>query len=174
MANALSTQLAHVERFSTLGKMAAQIAHEIRNPAGAMRLKAEMRWRATRRAAKAALRTIIEQVGRIESRWRACLRSRTGDGSRSRGRSCPLAVSTHMNLVLRAAMSNQYRTEPGDARPVFDPAQLARALDNLIMNALRHAPVSSSVTVRAHHVLSQEGERLIEVVDNGPGVNGGA
>jgi len=40
-ANDLRAKLGQAERFGTLGKMAAQIAHEIRNPVGAMRLKAE-------------------------------------------------------------------------------------------------------------------------------------
>ena len=40
-ADELRTRLAQAERFGMLGKLAAQVAHEIRNPMGAMRLKAE-------------------------------------------------------------------------------------------------------------------------------------
>jgi signal transduction histidine kinase len=175
-ANALSTQLAHAERFSTLGKMAAQIAHEIRNPAGAMRLKAENALAGDAARREAALRTIIEQVGRIESQVASllALTQPVTVHAREVDLHSWLAGIVHAHESRAESRNVKLVTEiePGDARPVFDPAQLARALDNLIMNALRHAPVSSSVTVRARHVLSQEGERLrLEVVDNGPGVN---
>jgi signal transduction histidine kinase len=57
-------------------------------------------------------------------------------------------------------------------QPVFDSAQLARALDNLIVNALRHAPPGGHVTVRATGARWTEGERLrLEVMDDGPGVS---
>jgi signal transduction histidine kinase len=57
-------------------------------------------------------------------------------------------------------------------QPVFDAAQMARALDNLIVNALRHAPAGGHVTVRARAVPDAHGERLrLEVIDDGPGVN---
>src|SRR5258708_26097191 len=40
-AVALSDQLMQAERFSSLGRLAAQVPHEIRNPLGAVRLKAK-------------------------------------------------------------------------------------------------------------------------------------
>jgi len=40
-ASALNQQLLQAERFASLGKLAAQVAHEIRNPLGAVRLKLE-------------------------------------------------------------------------------------------------------------------------------------
>jgi signal transduction histidine kinase len=174
-ANALNRQLAQAERFSTLGKMAAQIAHEIRNPAGAMRLKAENALAGDSTRREAALRTIIEQVGRIESQVTSLL-------------ALTQSVTVHAREVdLRAWLDDLVHTHESRAeskgvmlgadvtasatQPVFDPAQLARALDNLIVNALRHAPSGSKVTVRAHSARSGEGARLrIEVIDNGPGV----
>jgi two-component system sensor histidine kinase HydH len=53
----------------------------------------------------------------------------------------------------------------------FDPVQMARALDNLILNAIRHAPPEGEVAVRAHRA-GTGADRLLRVavVDNGPGV----
>jgi signal transduction histidine kinase len=170
-ANALSTKLAQAERFSMLGKMAAQIAHEIRNPAGAMRLKAENALAGDAARREAALKTIIEQVGRIESQVTSLLAltqpvtlyTREVDLSAWLSGMVqthePAAESRHVVLAAEA--------QPSETRPVFDPAQLARALDNLIVNALRHAPPGGHVTVRAR----ESGHRLIiEVIDDGPGV----
>jgi signal transduction histidine kinase len=175
-ANALSAQLAQAERFSLLGKMAAQIAHEIRNPAGAMRLKAEnaLAGDATRR--EAALKTIIEQVGRIESQVTSLLALTQPVTVDAR------EVDPH-DWIDGIVQANQARAhdrgvtlsadvQRGATQPVFDPAQLARALDNLIVNALRHVPPGGHVTVRAGSAPCEQGERFrLEVIDDGPGVD---
>ncbi|WP_250517145.1 HAMP domain-containing sensor histidine kinase [Caballeronia sp. INDeC2] len=175
-ANALSAQLAQAERFGALGKMAAQIAHEIRNPAGAMRLKAENALAGDGARREAALKTIIEQVGRIESQVTSLLaltqpvtidvravdlRAWLGD-----------IVHTHEAGAAKRGIALRAQIETGARQPVFDPAQMARALDNLIVNALRHAPPGGHVTVRARGAQWTEGERLrLEVTDDGPGVS---
>ncbi|WP_413214432.1 sensor histidine kinase [Paraburkholderia kururiensis] len=175
-ANALSAQLAQAERFSTLGKMAAQIAHEIRNPAGAMRLKAENALAGDGARREAALKTIIEQVGRIETQVASLL-----------ALTQPITIQAR-EVDLRAWLDEMVRTHESraesrhvelsvdmagcDANPIFDAAQLSRALDNLVVNALRHAPSGGHVTIRAGKASSDEGERLrLEVVDDGPGVS---
>lgn len=48
----------------------------------------------------------------------------------------------------------------------LDPDRVRQAVDNLIDNALRHAPPGSVVTVRARYAA---GEARIEVIDDGPG-----
>lgn len=56
--------------------------------------------------------------------------------------------------------------EPG-VRVVGDAGLLGRALDNLLSNALRHAPDGSSVTVK---VTRQDGSASMSVSDRGPGL----
>jgi signal transduction histidine kinase len=172
----LGTRLAQAERFSALGKLAAQIAHEIRNPAGAMRLKAENALAGDDARRESALKVIIEQVGRIEAQVTSLL-----------ALTQPVAVAarevdlrpwiegivhTHQSRAENCNVSLKAEVESAATRPVFDPAQLARALDNLIVNALRHAPPGGQVAVRACHANEEGRERLrLEVVDNGAGVN---
>jgi signal transduction histidine kinase len=179
-ANALNRRLAEAERFSTLGKMAAQIAHEIRNPAGAMRLKAENALAGDGARREAALRTIIEQVGRIESQVTSLLALTQSVTVNAREVDLHAwlddIVHTHEARAESrgVALGADVAAEVASSRtqPAFDPGQLARALDNLIVNALRHAPAGGNVTVRAHPAWTNEGERLrLEVVDNGPGVS---
>lgn len=175
-AGALTRQLAQAERFSTLGKMAAQIAHEIRNPAGAMRLKAENALAGDSARREAALRTIIEQVGRIESQVTSLLaltQSVTVDAREVDLRAwLDDIVHTHESRAETRHVTLSVEVAQGPTQPVFDPAQLARALDNLLVNALRHTPSGANVTVRAYGAVTEEGERLrLEVIDNGPGVS---
>ncbi|GAB7524356.1 sensor histidine kinase [Paraburkholderia sp. 2C] len=175
-ANALNRQLAQAERFSTLGKMAAQIAHEIRNPAGAMRLKAENALAGDGARRDAALRMIIEQVGRIE--WQVTSLLALTQSVTVRAREVDLRswvndiVQTHESRAETRHVALAVEVPQSPTQPVFDPSQLARALDNLLVNALRHTPSGSTVTVRAYHAVAEEGERLrLEVIDNGSGVS---
>ncbi len=175
-ANALNRRLAEAERFSALGKMAAQIAHEIRNPAGAMRLKAENALAGDGARREAALKTIIEQVGRIEAQVTSllALTQSVTVNPREVDLRAWLAdiVHTHESRGESRGIALGVDVAASDARPVFDPGQLARALDNLVVNALGHAPSGGHVTVRAHRISADDGERLrLEVVDNGAGVS---
>ncbi|MFM0137968.1 sensor histidine kinase [Caballeronia grimmiae] len=175
-ADALNRQLAQAERFSTLGKMAAQIAHEIRNPAGAMRLKAENALAGDGARREAALRTIIQQVGRIELQVSSLLALTQSVTVHAREVDLPAwlddIVHTHESRAESRHVALGVEVAPHSTQPVFDPAQLARALDNLLVNALRHTPSGGSVKVRAYAAVAEEGERLrLEVIDNGPGVS---
>lgn len=175
-AHALDRRLAEAERFSTLGKMAAQIAHEIRNPAGAMRLKAENALAGDGARREAALRTIIEQVGRIESQVTSLL-ALTQSVTVS-AREVDLRawlddiVHTHETRAESRGVALGADVAASATQPVVDPVQLARALDNLIVNALRHTPSGGAVTLRAYSAWTNEGERLrLEVIDTGSGVS---
>ncbi|WP_250475518.1 HAMP domain-containing sensor histidine kinase [Caballeronia sp. GAFFF1] len=174
-ADALNRKLAQAERFSMLGKMAAQIAHEIRNPAGAMRLKAENALAGDGARREAALRTIIQQVGRIESQVTSLLALTQSVTVHAREVDLRAwlddIVHTHESRAESRMVALSVEVAASKTQPVFDPAQLARALDNLLVNALRHAPSGGSVTVRAYGVEAEAGERLrLEVIDNGAGV----
>ncbi|CAM3654221.1 histidine kinase [Bordetella sputigena] len=174
--HALSVQLGHAERFGALGKMAAQIAHEIRNPVGAMRLKAENALAGDAARREAALRTIIEQVGRVESQVASLLALTQPVTVQPREVDLPQwldeVVRTHEPDAENRDVKLDAHVEPWETRPVFDPAQMARALDNLVANALRHATAGGKVLLRANCVHSEAGERLrLEVIDDGPGVS---
>src|SRR5262249_50137652 len=67
-AEALARQVAESKRLATLGRVVAGVAHEIRNPIAAMRLKAENAIAAGPDIPRKdqALRTIIDQIGRLE------------------------------------------------------------------------------------------------------------
>jgi signal transduction histidine kinase len=76
-----------------------------------------------------------------------------------------------INLNVDAEALQPNIPKPGNCSAVIDPSQMARALDNLILNAIRHAPPDSEVVVRASGIAAPGGKSLrLVVIDNGPGV----
>jgi signal transduction histidine kinase len=180
-ASALTEKLLQAERFSSLGKLAAQVAHEIRNPLGALRLKLENILAHDGHTPHAALVSALGQVERIETQVTSllaltqpvALTIKTVNAAEW----VAATVDTHqeqarmksIDLSLDVEGPAQQAVEDNPAR--FDPVQMARALDNVILNAIRHAPAGGRVTVSARHVARGDDSILrVAVVDNGPGV----
>ncbi|MFM0132738.1 sensor histidine kinase [Paraburkholderia sediminicola] len=182
-AVALSDQLMQAERFSSLGRLAAQVAHEIRNPLGAVRLKAENALLGNGSRQRETLASILVQVERIETQVSSLLALTQPVTVTKKATNLAewlaKTVSAHeeqaalkginLNVDVEALQPNIL--EQGNCSVHIDPAQMARALDNLILNAIRHAPPDSEVVVRASGIDAAGGKSLrLVVIDNGPGV----
>lgn len=182
-AVALNDQLIQAERFASLGRLAAQVAHEIRNPLGAVRLKVENAIASAETPLHGSLTSVLTQVERIEAQVSSLLAltqpvtvSRTATNV---AEWLTTTVSAHteqaalkginLNVDLEALKSDIL--DLGDCAAHIDPAQMARALDNLVLNAIRHAPRDGKVAVQARRIAAPYGKSLrFVVVDNGPGV----
>jgi two-component system sensor histidine kinase HydH len=167
---ALGAALAQTERFAALGRMAAAVAHEVRNPIAAMRLKAENAL-AQPGGREAALAFIVREIERLDSTVKSLL-SKAEPVSIHR-RQVMVKDWVHDRLAAfseraeRAgvALSARVEVESWD----FDPVSLGRALDNLVANALDHTPRGGTVTVHASR--SDDATRMsLRVCDTGPGV----
>lgn len=182
-AAALSEQLMQAERFASLGKLAAQMAHEIRNPLGAVRLKLENVLAHDEGAQRQPLTSVLGQVERIETQVTSLLaltqpvtltkrRVNLAEwGAAIVGTHREQAGSKRISLTFDVESLHAGQTDAGDRQADFDPAQMTRALDNLILNAIRHAPPGGAVVVKMHRVTAAEASLLrMEVTDNGPGV----
>lgn len=158
-------------RLAALGRMTGGIAHEIRNPIATMRLKAENALAAAPDKQGAALHTIVAQIDRLDGLVQSLL------ALVQPLTLAPAQTALHRWLEDRidavadkaAAAGVQVdllHDEPDSAR--FDPVHLARAVDNLLDNAVRHAPRGGRVTLSA----SSRGEDtlILQVDDNGDGV----
>ncbi|MCY0388738.1 HAMP domain-containing sensor histidine kinase [Robbsia sp. Bb-Pol-6] len=169
---ALRERLGAAERFAALGRLAAEVAHEIRNPIGAMRLKAENALVGERDRKDRALAAILEQIARVETQLAALLALTRPIRISAEPVALPAWLRARVELHgeraqrARVTLTCVYAGED-TVRVCIDAEQLARAVDNLLVNALRHTPALGEVTLCA--TVSRETLR-IEVLDTGPGV----
>ena len=159
-------------KLAALGRLTANIAHEIRNPLSAISHAAELLDEEGRSADRARLTRIIgDNTRRIERLVSDVLQLNRRD------RVSPERVN--MNRAMMEFVEEYARNEsvaierfaleyPRELHARFDRAHLHRVLWNLVRNAVRHAsqrPGSIRLVLRAY------GNQVeLSVVDDGPGV----
>ena len=175
--------LAHVSRLTTLGELAASIAHEVSQPVGAIMARADAcaRWLSAAppdmEEARAALDNIAadgkrarDVIARIRALAKRQLpRTESVDINREVGE--VLAISEHAlrahAIVLRTELDRTLR------RVVGDPVQLQQVLLNLIVNATE---AMSAVHDRPRELTIVSGKDgpnavCVEVRDSGSGLD---
>jgi signal transduction histidine kinase len=164
---------ASAERLAAVGRVAAGVAHEIRNPIAAMRLKAENALAVDDPGRRiSALQSILEQIGRLDG----LLRDLLNMTQRRKPQPAPVnvrnllegEVETHRELAIAKGVALNTGAIADDAvAPRFDVGQIRQALDNLILNAIQNTPAGGSVTLAAN----RQGHKLrLDVIDTGPGI----
>jgi signal transduction histidine kinase len=171
-AEALIREMAESKRLASLGRVVAGVAHEIRNPIAAMRLKAENAVAAGPDLARKdrALRAIVEQIERLESLLQNLL------SSVQRASPRPVLVEDvtafldeRADLFREQAEAHGVKLEVKgcDGGALFDRRRIAQAIDNLTLNAIQNTPTGGRVTFCAE----QSNDRLfLSVADTGYGV----
>jgi signal transduction histidine kinase len=177
--NAVSGRLADArrraaaaERLAALGRWAAGLAHEIRNPIAAMRLKAENALAAVDEGRRiSALKSVLEQVGRLDALLRDLMATTQPRPPRLVETDLrdflEETIESHREPAAARGVRLECRVDKAPTPPTFDVSQMRSALDNLILNAIQNTPSGGAVTVEA----SRRQERLcLRVRDTGPGV----
>ncbi len=177
----LATQLAQSERLATLGRVAAGMAHEIRNPIGTMRMKAENALAAPPQVREArvtgALETVVSQTERLDTLVSSLLalsqpfqvQRQQVDLRHWLAQQC----ETHAELAARSGVRIVVAVDgtslsPADIAAAFDPVQMARVFDNLLLNALAHCRPGGQIEIGARR---RDATRLLLwVADDGAGV----
>ena len=162
-----------------LGRLTASIAHEIRNPLGAVSHAAQLLEEASelndanRRLTRIIgvqtrrLNGIIENVLLLSRRELACLEDIAVapllEDLVASLRSYPEAGAT--NTAVTVSVS------PPDLVVRFDNSQIRQVLDNICHNALRHARREGvTLQLRLEAVMTADQGTWLDVSDNGPGI----
>jgi signal transduction histidine kinase len=168
-AETLSAQVAASERLAGLGRVAAGIAHEIRNPIAAMRLKAENALLSDDARRRAALEMMLGQIGRLDALLRDLLT--LTHRSEPRWQRAPVSALLAATAELHRDTADSHGVKlrvqaPAMAWPL-DPDRMQRALDNLVLNAIQSMPTGGAVTIAAEEA---SGALRLRVTDDGPGL----
>ncbi len=167
-ADRLTRQVNAAQRMATIGRVAAGVAHEIRNPIAAMLLKAETAIAGDSDRKDQALNLILTQIQRVD----ALLRRLLSATEPSQLRPEPVDIRGFLGSRLAAHADFARAKEVSLESQVYqdtaslDPEQMRTALDNLILNAIQAAPVRSRVIVTARVA---DGSLVLSVHDEGSG-----
>ncbi len=175
------SQLAHVTRLTSLGEMAASIAHEVNQPLTAITSSGEACRRWLERP-EPDLDEALDCLDRIVAN--GCRASEVISGIRALSRKCdPLRqperlddiVRETLNLVQQQLTHHKVRAKldlaATDGQVSADRVQLQQVIINLIINAC-HAMDGVKVHARILHIRTwtEDDEALLEVTDHGTGI----
>lgn len=171
------TQEAQSLKLASLGRLTASIAHEIRNPLGAVSHAAQLLSESDQLSGEN--RKLTDIIEHHTQRINALIENVMQISRRQAPKPQQLALKGWLGDFVReyqAVLSEQPEIElvlPEEPLEiVFDPEHLQRVLSNLLDNALRHSRIargqpSAEVRVNWERLA---GRCLIEVVDHGTGV----
>lgn len=172
------TQQAQQMKLASLGRLTAGIAHEIRNPLGAISHAAQLLGESSsvddgdRRMARIIQRHSERVNAIIENVLELSRRRSTSVRLMDLGEWLAHVVNDYVETVQEPVLIDlKLSGSPGSAR--FDPSQLQQALTNLIDNGLRYSQQRTGrpqLTVRTG--VTDDGQRAyIDVRDYGPGLS---
>src|SRR5262249_31824798 len=171
----MADELAHQERLAALGRVAAGVAHEVRNPLASIKLRLDLA--ASSSSLPESTRASIETASREITR----LDRLVGDLLLVAGKRLGALRRADLGALGRARVEDlsPWAAAEGGPRPGAaggaqgggraEPAResLARALDNVTRNAVEAAPSGSEVDAE---VVAEGDQLTITVTDRGGGV----
>ena len=158
-----------------LGSMSATLAHEIRNPLGAMKGLTQLAQEELPEAHRTQelMKTVISEAERLEKLVSSLLDFARPRAPQLREFDFRQAVSeVYEMLRRRAAEQNVALSLDAGTQPLAmrsDPDGMRQILFNVLLNALDATPPGGAVTFRAH-ADSGGGRLCIEIDDTGPGL----
>lgn len=163
----LNRELARDERLKALGRVSAGLAHEVRNPLAAMKLRIDVLERTgeiTSDDGRETLRVCRAEILRLDRVVTTLLDIARGGPMQRKELALGSIVAARIEAASPAAGARDITlVQRGDATGKGDPDAVSRIVENLLRNAIEAAPASSTITVElAGHTIT--------VIDTGPGV----
>jgi signal transduction histidine kinase len=170
-------RLIHTERLAAIGRMAAHVTHEVRNPLSSIGLNVELLEEELASAgaeAKDLLRAIHKEIERLTSITEEYLElARLPEPSLASEDLGALVRegAEFMRLELSAhAVTLDVQTAPGLPVVQLDEAQIRQVLLNLLKNAREAMPSGGTVELRVQSGHGEEGGVTLRVTDHGTGM----
>ena len=173
---ALSESQARAARFTGLATLAAGAAHELSTPLSTMAVAARELERALeQRAAEAGLREDARLIRAEIDRCRRILEDMSGRiaepfGERPESLSLTGVIEAALSGVSAAERQRVQRSIAADVTVRWATGPVARALANLIRNALQASPAQAMVRVTAAPVGAGDNRIVVTVEDRGAGM----
>lgn len=163
------SERARDQRLASLGRMTAGIAHEIRNPIAAMRLRAENALAGPPENQARGLHAVLAEIVRLDGLVKSLMALVQPLELHVVDFELRPWLEERVEHVRRKARERGIAVTVAhdDRHVVGDPLHLARAFDNLLDNAIRHA--SQAVEIEAR-IDSARRTATLRVIDDGPGV----
>lgn len=169
-------EVVRAERLATIGKMAAHITHEVRNPLSSIGLNLELLEEELGAASDGeakqllgAIQAEVERLSRIAEQYLAVVReprlSLAREAVEDIVRECHAFVRPELE---RAGLVSAVAAEDDLPLVDVDEAQLRQALVNLIRNAREVLPKGGNIRLRVSR--TDAGGVAIAVEDDGPGI----
>ena len=149
----------------------ADASHELRTPLTALRLRLENLERHVGDGGRASLEAAETEVARLSGLVDELLALARADAGTAPAEKVDLVAVATARIDAWLPTAGEVRLQlqaSGAARARVGPDRAAQVLDNLLSNALRHAPGSSTITIS---VAQAPGELVeLRVADEGPGM----
>ncbi len=171
----MATRLAHTDQLASLGRLAAGLAHEIKNPLAGIQGALEiLRQDSDSESNRSLYDEMLGELGRVNETLHLMLSSARP--------SPPQLVETDVRKLLeelrtllepslrRQSTTLQLEMADGPLPAAIDSVKIRQVLVNLINNAADAMESGGTVTIRAASLGSGEGGVVFAIEDDGPGI----
>lgn len=164
-------------KLASIGRLTANVAHEVRNPLGAMMHAAQLLEEST--SLDSADRRLTEIIRKQGARLNRVVENVLQLSRRQAPSRAIIVLQDWLTAFVRDfqeqypqrdAYQLEIRVEPPDLAVQFDPDHLHQILTNLCRNAVQHGRTDQPlhIALRAHR--RQDGRGVLEIADNGKGL----
>lgn len=170
----LEDELRREDRLRAVGRLAAGLAHEIRNPLNSIRLTVQLLERRLESNSVRGedLRTVRDEVDRLSTLLNDLLDLQRSRQPHPEFQPVVPVLQRCISLLERQAKMQGtevcFEIPPDEVCALFDSQQLTQTVVNLLLNAVEASPAGGVVYVR---VFERNGTVRVEVQDQGPGLN---